>query len=70
MLPQRKNLLRRNAWYRQQLLLNNMGTVTADPDAVRGSEHFGRSPEVEPNEASSCTASPSSMDYTTAAPAV
>lgn len=70
MLPQRKNLLRRNAWYRQQLLLNNLGPVTAHPVQARGASHVDRHSEFNSNEATSCAANPSSVERPTAAPAV
>jgi len=38
MLPQKKNLLRRNAWYRQQLLQQAPTSVTSEVDSESESE--------------------------------
>jgi len=69
MLPQRKNLLRRNAWYRQQLLLNTRGADSIHPHAVRAAADGDRSTGFASNEEMSCAASPSPVERT-AAPAV
>jgi hypothetical protein len=41
MLPQKKNLLRRNAWYRQQLLQQSPESTPSDTD-TRGTQHTCR----------------------------